>query len=146
MFFFLMIRRPPRSTQSRSSAASDVYKRQTSTSSAFLEGPDYQLDASMFLHPDPEVFVNPPIPLGAIVEGRMESYFAHKPDAKQPGFISEVKDGKIVVFADRELYIDPDNPIYENRYHILLNAVDWLMDRPDTVSYTHLTLTTNYSV
>ena len=26
---FLMIRRPPRSTQSRSSAASDVYKRQT---------------------------------------------------------------------------------------------------------------------
>ena len=28
--FFLMIRRPPRSTQSRSSAASDVYKRQGS--------------------------------------------------------------------------------------------------------------------
>ena len=28
-FFFLMIRRPPRSTLDRSSAASDVYKRQT---------------------------------------------------------------------------------------------------------------------
>ena len=28
VFFFLMIRRPPISTQSRSSAASDVYKRQ----------------------------------------------------------------------------------------------------------------------
>ena len=28
LFVFLMIRRPPRSTQSRSSAASDVYKRQ----------------------------------------------------------------------------------------------------------------------
>ena len=28
MFFFLLIRRPPRSTQGRSSAASDVYKRQ----------------------------------------------------------------------------------------------------------------------
>ena len=28
ILFFLMIRRPPRSTQSRSSAASDVYKRQ----------------------------------------------------------------------------------------------------------------------
>ena len=28
IFFFLMIRRPPISTQSRSSAASDVYKRQ----------------------------------------------------------------------------------------------------------------------
>ena len=28
VFFFLMVRRPPRSPQSRSSAASDVYKRQ----------------------------------------------------------------------------------------------------------------------
>ena len=32
MFFFVMIRRPPRSTQSRSSAASDVYKRQAPAS------------------------------------------------------------------------------------------------------------------
>ena len=29
LFFFLMIRRPPRSTLDRSSAASDVYKRQS---------------------------------------------------------------------------------------------------------------------
>ena len=33
-FFCLMIRRPPRSTQSRSSAASDVYKRQVFTQAA----------------------------------------------------------------------------------------------------------------
>ncbi len=40
LFFFLMIRRPPRSTQSRSSAASDVYKRQSQTSSkAFVNEP-----------------------------------------------------------------------------------------------------------
>ena len=31
VFFFLMIRRPPRSTLDRSSAASDVYKRQAET-------------------------------------------------------------------------------------------------------------------
>ena len=37
VFFFLMIRRPPRSTQSRSSAASDVYKRQV-TMSASIDG------------------------------------------------------------------------------------------------------------
>ena len=36
LFFFLMIRRPPRSTQSRSSAASDVYKRQLLKQSASL--------------------------------------------------------------------------------------------------------------
>eukprot|EP00831_Metopus_contortus_P001181 TRINITY_DN10423_c0_g1_i1.p1 TRINITY_DN10423_c0_g1~~TRINITY_DN10423_c0_g1_i1.p1 ORF type:complete len:116 (-),score=39.68 TRINITY_DN10423_c0_g1_i1:120-467(-) len=33
--FFLMIRRPPRSTQGVSSAASDVYKRQVSTQSTW---------------------------------------------------------------------------------------------------------------
>eukprot|EP00825_Cyclidium_porcatum_P051441 TRINITY_DN9460_c0_g2_i3.p2 TRINITY_DN9460_c0_g2~~TRINITY_DN9460_c0_g2_i3.p2 ORF type:complete len:109 (+),score=18.24 TRINITY_DN9460_c0_g2_i3:90-416(+) len=34
-FFFLMIRRPPRSTHCISSAASDVYKRQVSTQSTW---------------------------------------------------------------------------------------------------------------
>eukprot|EP00657_Telonema_sp_P-1_P008354 TRINITY_DN29360_c0_g1_i1.p1 TRINITY_DN29360_c0_g1~~TRINITY_DN29360_c0_g1_i1.p1 ORF type:complete len:149 (+),score=66.17 TRINITY_DN29360_c0_g1_i1:54-500(+) len=38
LFFFLMIRRPPRSTQSRSSAASDVYKRQGSGDDVSLDG------------------------------------------------------------------------------------------------------------
>ena len=38
VFFFLMIRRPPRSTQSRSSAASDVYKRQIQHSTMALRG------------------------------------------------------------------------------------------------------------
>eukprot|EP00831_Metopus_contortus_P049062 TRINITY_DN40292_c0_g1_i1.p1 TRINITY_DN40292_c0_g1~~TRINITY_DN40292_c0_g1_i1.p1 ORF type:complete len:111 (-),score=25.20 TRINITY_DN40292_c0_g1_i1:141-473(-) len=38
-FFFLMIRRPPRSTQGVSSAASDVYKRQK----LFLPGMDFHM-------------------------------------------------------------------------------------------------------
>src|SRR5450756_1893750 len=42
-FFFLMIRRPPRSTQSRSSAASDVYKRQ-----AHPVRPDQYLEINNF--------------------------------------------------------------------------------------------------
>eukprot|EP00831_Metopus_contortus_P014626 TRINITY_DN16057_c0_g1_i2.p1 TRINITY_DN16057_c0_g1~~TRINITY_DN16057_c0_g1_i2.p1 ORF type:complete len:187 (-),score=45.70 TRINITY_DN16057_c0_g1_i2:264-824(-) len=37
VFFLLMIRRPPRSTQGVSSAASDVYKRQVSTQSTWDE-------------------------------------------------------------------------------------------------------------
>ena len=40
VFFFLMIRRPPRSTQSRSSAASDVYKRQALDTLGSLQGED----------------------------------------------------------------------------------------------------------
>ena len=39
--FFLMIRRPPRSTLDRSSAASDVYKRQGASPSEVL---NYELD------------------------------------------------------------------------------------------------------
>ena len=37
-FFFLMIRRPPRSTLDRSSAASDVYKRQVAVDHVAVEG------------------------------------------------------------------------------------------------------------
>ena len=37
VFFFLMIRRPPRSTLDRSSAASDVYKRQIIFKAAFYK-------------------------------------------------------------------------------------------------------------
>ena len=40
-FFFLMIRRPPRSTLDRSSAASDVYKRQVEA--ALVAGNDLAL-------------------------------------------------------------------------------------------------------
>ena len=43
--FFLMIRRPPRSTLERSSAASDVYKRQIQPGPAILrEGNDMRRD------------------------------------------------------------------------------------------------------
>ena len=58
IFFFLMIRRPPRSTLDRSSAASDVYKRQEFKSgiedvTVKLEldirpSPDHQLSAGIY--------------------------------------------------------------------------------------------------
>ena len=53
-FFFLMIRRPPRSTLDRSSAASDVYKRQE------LGG-----NASVIVHSDADLnFAIPRIAIG----------------------------------------------------------------------------------
>ena len=42
-FFFLMIRRPPRSTLDRSSAASDVYKRQFAVMGVSVKAPDDQV-------------------------------------------------------------------------------------------------------
>ena len=41
LLFFLMIRRPPRSTLDRSSAASDVYKRQITDYAALAEKSKY---------------------------------------------------------------------------------------------------------
>ena len=45
--FFLMIRRPPRSTLDRSSAASDVYKRQLLSYDESLDGVESALRAMM---------------------------------------------------------------------------------------------------
>src|SRR5450756_10397 len=53
-----MIRRPPRSTQSRSSAASDVYKRQQWTSAERrIEPLFYQYFHGCILHIKPEIMV-----------------------------------------------------------------------------------------
>ena len=46
LFFFLMIRRPPRSTLDRSSAASDVYKRQVEISGRAINQADSRIQLS----------------------------------------------------------------------------------------------------
>ena len=50
-FFFLMIRRPPRSTLDRSSAASDVYKRQVD------DGPAGKLKVAVVVPMHPKLSV-----------------------------------------------------------------------------------------
>ena len=55
LFFLLMIRRPPRSTQGRSSAASDVYKRQ-----GYIVNQDKELEGSSpQRHPEAKVVKAP---------------------------------------------------------------------------------------
>src|SRR5450756_1240940 len=77
-----MIRRPPRSTQSRSSAASDVYKRQT------LEGPYRGREGKGHVSSDERdhamrlSLINPSNPLVSIVrvkENRWNRYRVWKP-------------------------------------------------------------------
>lgn len=106
----------------------------TSPNSALLPGPDYVLSTQLFQDLDPELFKSPPITLGGVVEGRMQSYFNGKPESKQPGFVSETKQGKLVIFGDRELYIDSDKREYAERHYIVLNAVDWLLGRDSMLS------------
>lgn len=106
----------------------------TSANSALLEGPEYELNADLFQDLDSEKFHHPPIPLGGIVEGKMTSYFADKPALQKPGFVSENKQGRIVVFGDRELFIDSDKRQFQDRNYIVLNAVDWLLERDSMIN------------
>ncbi len=106
----------------------------TSANSALLEGPDYELNADLFQDLGTEKFHHPPISLGGIVEGRMKSYFAGKPESHKQGYIGETQHGKIVVFGDRELYIDSDKREYMDRNYVVLNAVDWLLGRDSMIN------------
>jgi len=106
----------------------------TSSKSAVLEGPGYVLDPDLFQSPDPEVFKHPPITVGATLDGKFTSYFAGKQEQATPGFIGETTQSRIVAFGDRDLFIDPDKAIYDNRYYIVLNAVDWLLNRNSMIS------------
>ena len=58
MFFFLMIRRPPRSTLDRSSAASDVYKRQPLDIENALNRENVELPAGKLAGTSTELTVN----------------------------------------------------------------------------------------
>ena len=79
--FFLMIRRPPRSTQSRSSAASDVYKRQT-----ILGRGDYM---ESLRHLARELKV----------DGRVAFYYELRPAEELPAIILQA-DAGIVPYRD----------------------------------------------
>ncbi|PKN72400.1 MAG: hypothetical protein CVU50_07445 [Candidatus Cloacimonetes bacterium HGW-Cloacimonetes-3] len=107
---------------------------QSSSSSGYLMAPDYRLDPSVFQNPDESLFSLPPITLGAIVEGKAESYFKDKQEAKSPGFVAKNDDYCMVIFGDRELSIDSDKDIYADRNYIVMNAVDWLLKRDSMIS------------
>src|SRR5450756_549491 len=72
-----MIRRPPRSTQSRSSAASDVYKRQAQETSEVAATPEATPVEIEPVEPDHESLaaklseINPPTPSGADLLSRL---------------------------------------------------------------------------
>ena len=119
-----MIRRPPRSTQSRSSAASDVYKRQELILSAgFSEGDSFDY---MFQS-------------GDAVERVISQLFQANVSAM--GFNLEL------IEVDRSAIVEAvygDSPAEERP--MFFGGWGWWPDYNDPVSYTHLTLPTIYSV
>lgn len=124
---------------SQLSASSDSIKStfepllSTSHNSLVVSGPTYNLETFIMRSPTPELFPMPPQTVGARLKGEFNSYFADKPRPDSVDFVSSVKNGEIIVFADRELVVDIDNPLFQNRWFIILNAIDHFLDNKSMI-------------
>ena len=165
-----MIRRPPRSTQSRSSAASDVYKRQTGMVLVYYslsEQVPKRLQ-STFQRSRQIWYSREPLESGPL----SSSPLLHIPNyrvlqSRDRQTTMSVK--QIFVYSTSLLYqlllcltlakvasshsVEQQNPllqIQKRRLHYSLQLVqqmyELLVQNPSPVSYTHLTLPTIYSV
>ncbi len=105
----------------------------TSFNSALMTGTDYDLESFIMRRPTPEMFPMPPVTVGAILEGKFRSFFADEDYDLPEGFISEVKDGGIIIFGDRELVVDIDNALFRNRWFSVLNAVDFFLENESMI-------------
>lgn len=99
----------------------------TSAYSNKLRGPNFPIEQVLQTVPRYEIYNHPPITVGAIFKGDLPSYFAGDPVYSQrPGFVPKSKDSELIVYGDRELIMDPDNPRYGDRNFIVFNAIDYL--------------------
>ncbi|HPS39015.1 MAG TPA: Gldg family protein [Candidatus Cloacimonadota bacterium] len=100
---------------------------QTSTSSAKIPGPDFNIDPRIIQNPDPGFYNLSPMTLGAVITGKFRSYFADDPVySKRPGFIAQNPKAEMVLYGDRELIMDANESEFSNRHFVILNAVDYL--------------------
>lgn len=98
----------------------------TSANSAKLSGPVFSLQPVLYNRPSLEYFSHPPIVVGAVFKGPMQSYFASDGVYSRAGFTAQTSQAELVIYGDRELMMDPDNPMYSDRNFIVLNAIDYL--------------------
>jgi gliding-associated putative ABC transporter substrate-binding component GldG len=99
----------------------------TSPYSNKLRGPNFPIEQVLQTVPRYEIYNHPPITVGAIFKGDLPSYFAGDPVYSQrPGFVPKSQASELIVYGDRELMMDPDNPRYADRNFIVFNAIDYL--------------------
>lgn len=102
--------------------------------SALMEAPDYELDREMYFALDMSQYRHPSILLGAEATGEFESYFAADEEfSGRLGFIAKSLPTSIILFADKELPIDPDNNIHLQRSNVVLNSIDYLCGRQSMI-------------
>ncbi|MCK9331771.1 MAG: Gldg family protein [Candidatus Cloacimonetes bacterium] len=117
----------------------------SSANSGWMYAPEFQFNTDIFYNPELEDFSAGPVVTAATASGNMTSYFQNTAlAANDPSFISETKESNLVLFADKELVIEPDNPTYAERSNIVLNAIDHLIGRESMIHIRnrHLALST----
>ncbi|MDZ4121919.1 MAG: Gldg family protein, partial [Candidatus Cloacimonadaceae bacterium] len=105
----------------------------TSYNSNVITGPVYEMNSYIMNRPTPDMFPMPPQTVGAHFKGDISSYFVNSDIDLPAGFVSEAKGAEIIVFADRELVVDIDNPLFHTRWYIILNALDYFMGNPSMI-------------
>lgn len=107
---------------------------QSSPYSGWMLAPDFHIGENLFLNPELEDFTAGPIVTSAIASGSFPSFFAgSEPALSDSRFIASSKPANLILFADKELVIDPDNPLYNDRSNVILNALDYLSGREDMI-------------
>lgn len=102
----------------------------SSAHSGWMYAPEFQINEDLFFNPELAEFSAGPIQTAVLASGHFKSYFAANDSfPKDADFAAETQHGKIVLFADKELVIDPDNPLYYDRSNVILNALDYLTGR-----------------
>lgn len=106
----------------------------TSMNSGWLKAPEFDLDPELFSNPTPEDFPESPIVVGALLKGSFKSFFTGSELAQaDPNFVAESPQSELVVFGDKELVVTPDKQEYNERGFIVLNAIDYLTERPSMI-------------
>ncbi|MDD2424126.1 MAG: hypothetical protein PHG34_07940, partial [Candidatus Cloacimonetes bacterium] len=107
---------------------------QSSAQSGWMKAPEFQLKKELFYDPSYEDFTAGPINTAAILSGSFDSYFIGSNFAETDSdFVAKSPKLKMVLFGDKELVIESDQSIYDQRSNVILNALDYLLDRASMI-------------
>lgn len=103
---------------------------QSSAQSGWMKAPEFQMKQELFYEPSYQDFTAGPINTAAILSGSFTSFFTGSRFAEiDPDFVATSPQLKMVLFGDKELVIESDKTIYDGRSNVVLNALDYLLDR-----------------
>ncbi|MDZ4182704.1 MAG: GldG family protein, partial [Candidatus Cloacimonadaceae bacterium] len=106
---------------------------ETSANSGSLLGPVFSVEQIIFGAQGLDFLNQPPKTVGAHFTGKFKSYFANEPELQAPGHINETDQAEIILYGDRELFMDPDKADYMDRSYIVLNAIDHFLGRDSMI-------------